>query len=101
MPWFKVQFEWLKNFFEEGETRKSSSRRAIEIAVVWVFLASYLKVSLVTETLQDIPWGWGILIAGILGLKTLDAYVKGKNGTILENGNGNGKSEPSQQPPKP
>lgn len=86
--WFKEQFTWAKSFFEE-ETGKSSSRRAIEVAVVWVFLLSYLRVSLMTETLQDIPQIWALIIAGILGLKTLDAYVKGKvstNGTETSGG---------------
>jgi hypothetical protein len=83
--WLGEQIEWLKDFFEETKGGKSSSRRIIEIAVVWVFLASYLKVSIATSTIQDVPWGWGILIAGILGLKTLDAFVKNKN---IANGNG-------------
>lgn len=85
--WTKEQVSWFKSFFQETKDGKASSRRIIEIAVVWVFLISHLRVSLATETVQDIPWAWGILIAGILGLKTLDIFVKGKtNGK--ENGDG-------------
>jgi hypothetical protein len=85
--WFKEQFGWVKSFFEEEVTKKASSRRAIEVAVVWVFLVGYLKVTLSTSTLQDIPWGWGFVIAGILGLKTWDTLVKSRNGSKTNGSN--------------
>jgi len=86
--WINSQLNWFKSFFQETNG-KASSRRIIEIAVVWVYLVTHLKVSLATDVIQDVPWGWGIIIAGILGLKTLDVFVKGKVSKETSNGQNN------------
>lgn len=77
---------WLTSFLSEPNGgleyyTKGSSRRVMELAVVWCFIASYIKTVVLTSSLPDVPWGWVFLLAGILGLKSYDAYVKKSNGS--------------------
>jgi len=69
--------EWLKSFLSDS-SGKGSSRRVIELAVCTSFIFSYIKVALATQSITDVPAGWMILIAGLLGLKTLDKAVTDK-----------------------
>lgn len=88
--WLNIQLEWAKSFVQEPAVvniqPKASSKRLISVSVVAAFLFSYVKVSLATKTIQDMPQMWFITIAGILGLNILDWYVKGKSG---DNNKGN------------
>jgi len=81
--WINIQIEWAKSFIQEPQTPlmvtpKASSKRLISISVVAAFLFSYVKVSIATKTIQDIPQMWFLTIASILGLNILDWYIKGK-----------------------
>jgi hypothetical protein len=92
MNWFERNFEWFKSFFSEeyinGVAGKASSKRVIEIAIVWVFLVAYIKVVLaitVTPGVEllppDMPWGWAAMLFGILGLKVYENVKLYSNGT--------------------
>src|SRR5574337_467427 len=87
--WLNKQIEWVKSFLQEPSTipenipTKASSKRLISISVVLAFLVSYIKVSILTQTIQDIPTMWALTIGGILGLNIMDWYVKGKSGNTI------------------
>ena len=89
MSWFTAQIEWLKSFFSEtyvnGVAGKASSRRIMELAVNWCFIFSYVKVTIATYAFVPLDWTWAVMIASILGLKSLDVYAQRYN-------NGNGKN---------
>lgn len=80
--WLNMQLEWVKSFLQEPATipenipTKGSSKRLISIFVVGAFLISYIKVSVLTQTIQDIPTMWSLTIGGILGLNIMDWYIK-------------------------
>lgn len=76
-------FEWLKSFLSEPDG-KGSSRRIIEFALSWTFIFSYVKVALSTQALPPMDMAWVFLLGSILGLKTLDTYVKLRNGNGKE-----------------
>jgi len=77
MKWISDQIEWLKSFFSEPDTSgKASMKRLISFFVVAAYLFSYMKTSIINLKLEDIPINWAFLIAGLLGLGTLDAWVK-------------------------
>lgn len=78
MSWIALQVEWLKSFLGTPSSNKASSRRLIELAVCWSFIFSYIKVSMATQQIADVPSGWMILILSILGLKTWDKLVDKK-----------------------
>lgn len=83
MNWFKEQIDWLKGIFSEPDG-KASSKRVMGTAVVAAFLISYIRISISTMELLDIPSGWVLMIGGIIGLNILGHYVvlkNGKNGT--------------------
>lgn len=77
--WLGVQLEWLKSFFSE-DNGKGSHKRFVGTAVVAAFLFSYVKTTLNTNKLEDIPVDWMFLIIGIIGLNIYDWYIKLKNG---------------------
>jgi len=85
--WLNSQIEWVKSFLQEPSTipesvpTKASSKRLISMSVVAAFLISYIKVSILTQTIQDIPTMWAVTIGGILGLNIMDWYIKGKPGS--------------------
>lgn len=78
--------QWLQSFLSD-ETGKGSSRRIIELAVTWTFIFSYVKVALYTQTLPTLDIGWVLLLAGILGIKSVSDYYQGK----IQNNNSNNK----------
>lgn len=86
MNYTQQQIEWIKSFvsetYDNGVAGKASSQRLYEIAIIGVFLAAFIKVTValvVSSTtivgtlaplnILDIPWGWAAVIMGILGLK--------------------------------
>lgn len=75
IKWIALQIEWLKSFFAEPDG-KGSMKRLISFFVVAAYLFSYMKTSIINLKLEDIPINWAFLIAGLLGLGTLDAWVK-------------------------
>ena len=67
MKWLNEQIQWLKQFFSDPDGQ-ASSKRLMSFLVILAFLQSYIRVSLVTNTLQDIPMNWAILIPMLIGL---------------------------------
>ena len=84
--WIAEQWEWLKSFVSETDG-KGSSRRLIELAIAWTFIFSYVRICLATVTFVPLDWTWAIMIAGILGLKSLDLLAKKK--AEADSGSGN------------
>jgi len=82
MNWIERQIEWGKSFLSEsykiGVAGKASSRRVIELGVVWAFIFSYVKIAIASATVIDIPTTWGMVILGILGIKVWDR-IKNKD----------------------
>ena len=65
---------WVKRFLEEP-SGKPSIKRLWGSAVITVFLINYTKVTIETNTLNDIPQMWAFLITGmILGLGALKVW---------------------------
>lgn len=75
--YIKEQIEWLKTFLSDPDG-KGSNRRAISFIVVIMFCHSYLKVSLATNTIQDIPEFWALLIATLCGFSIWEKKVQNK-----------------------
>ena len=71
MTWLNKQLDWLKSFFGEADG-KASNKRLLSTGVVTVFLIAYLKISITSATLNDIPPMWALMIATILGLNIAD-----------------------------
>lgn len=73
MNFFLEQFEWVKSFlsdsYVDGKAGKASSTRLFEFAIIWVMLVSFMKISLLTATMVEIPYGNAAIILIILGLK--------------------------------
>ena len=67
IKWINDQIQWLKQFFSDPDGQ-ASSKRLMSFLVILSFLYSYLKASFFTNTIQDIPPTWAMLIAGIIGL---------------------------------
>lgn len=67
MNWLGKQIEWLKQFLSD-EQGQASSKRLMSFLVVLAFLQSYVRVSFVTNTIQDIPMNWAFVIPAILGI---------------------------------
>ena len=78
--WISKQIEWCKSFLSEPIERggKASIKRLISFIVVMSFLQAYIKTTLDTKVITDIPSNWMFLIAGIIGLHILDKYVESK-----------------------
>jgi hypothetical protein len=85
MNWFAAQWEWFKSFFsdtyESGIAGKASSKRVIELVVIWAFIVGFMKVVVymtfspvagAVMMVPDIPQIWAIVILGILGFKTYE-----------------------------
>ena len=75
MSWIIKQIEWLKSIFSE-DNGKGSMKRIIMAFVTTSFVLSYMKVSISTQTVLDIPMNWAMIIAGMIGLGIVDWYVK-------------------------
>lgn len=65
--WIGKQIDWLKDFLSDSNGN-ASSKRLMSFLVILAFLQSYMRVSFVTNTLQDIPMNWAILIPMLIGL---------------------------------
>lgn len=76
LAWINIQIEWLKSFWNEPDG-KASNKRLLSTAVVTAFVIPYLKVSIYSKDLKDIPMGWAIMISSIIGLNIADYFVKG------------------------
>lgn len=90
--WLNKQIEWVKSFLQEPNG-KASSKRLFSAGVVTVFLVAYLKISILTSSLEDIPPMWAVMIAAILGLNIIDKMMQ------MRYGNGNSKRPPDPPPP--
>lgn len=77
VKWIERQIEWAKSFLSEP-SGKGSSKRAMSVGVVVVFLIAYLRISLETQRMEDMPINWSLMIAGIIGLGILDKLVDNK-----------------------
>jgi len=80
MKWLDKQVEWFKSFFSEPDG-KASNKRLIGFSVVGAFLFSWVKTSLSTMVIQDIPINWAFLITAILGLSVWGNIQKDKVAT--------------------
>ncbi len=65
--WIGEQITWLKMFLSDKDGF-ASSKRLMSFLVILAFLQSYIRVSFVTNTLQDIPTNWALLIPMLIGL---------------------------------
>lgn len=79
IQWIKLQVEWVKGFLQESDG-KPSSTRMLKTAVIGSFLYPYIKNSIATQKMIDIPemWFWVILIT--IGYKTVDNLIALKTG---------------------
>lgn len=69
--------EWLKSFLSDTDGR-GSDHRIISLAVTWTFMFTYIRVALMTQTMPPLDIGWAVMIGGILGIKSIDTYIKEK-----------------------
>lgn len=67
LKWINDQIQWVKQFLSDPDGQ-ASSKRLMSFLVILAFLQSYIRVSLVTNTLQDIPMNWAFVIPAILGI---------------------------------
>lgn len=65
--WINEQIQWLKMFLSDKDGL-ASSKRLMSFLVILAFLQSYIRVSFTTNTLQDIPTNWALLIPMLIGL---------------------------------
>lgn len=71
--WLSTQYEWLKSALNEKGEDKASFKRIASTAIIILFIVSYSKIAIPSETLMDIPDTWALLIGGIiLGLGAID-----------------------------
>jgi hypothetical protein len=78
--WIALQIEWVKGFLKEEGSDKASNNRLLKTAVVSAFLFPYIKNSIATQKMIDIPEMWMITILLILGIKTVDNIIAMKTG---------------------
>ena len=67
MNWINEQIQWFKQFFSDPDGQ-ASSKRLMSFITVLAVLFPYLKVSINTQVIQDIPPTSAMLITAILGL---------------------------------
>jgi hypothetical protein len=67
IKWINEQIQWFKEFLSDGDGH-ASSKRLMSFLVVLAFLQSYVRVSFVTNTIQDIPMNWAFVLPAILGI---------------------------------
>jgi len=77
MDWIAKQIEWLKSFLSE-DNGTASSKRLMGFLVVLAFLFSYIKTTLISHQLEDIPINWSFMIAAIIGLGVWSNIVEKK-----------------------
>jgi hypothetical protein len=80
--WTALQIEWVKGFLKEDGSDKASNTRLLKTSVVSAFLFPYIKNSIATKTMIDIPEMWMITILLILGIKTVDNLILMKSNKI-------------------
>mgnify|MGYP006921376676 CR=1 FL=1 len=78
MKWIAQQIEWFKSFLSE-ENGAGSSKRLMGFLVVLAFLFSYIKTTLISQKLEDIPLNWAFMVAAIIGLGVWSNIIE-KNG---------------------
>jgi len=105
MNYFKENVEWVKSFFSEtyeagGLSGKASSRRIMELAVNWTFIFSYVKVTVAHQEFVPLDINWAIMLAAILGLKSLDIYAQKYISKNVPNGSNDSTESDNQQKPK-
>ena len=90
--YIKTQIEWVKSFLSEPDG-KGSNKRLISFAVVGSYLFAYIKTTLFTNKIEDIPPVWALTIGSILGLGIIDVvaknYIKKTVDPPTNNGNTN------------
>lgn len=67
LKWINEQIQWFKEFLSD-EQGHASSKRLMGFLVVLAFLFSYIKTTLISQKLEDIPINWSFMIAAIIGL---------------------------------
>jgi len=67
LAWIDKQIQWIKGFLSDADGT-ASSKRLMSFLVILAFLQSYIRISFVTNTLQDIPTNWAVLIPLLIGL---------------------------------
>lgn len=77
MKWIAQQIEWFKSFLSE-ENGTGSSKRLMGFLVVLAFLFSYIKTTLISHKLEDIPLNWAFMVAAIIGLGVWSNIVEKK-----------------------
>lgn len=77
MKWIAQQIEWFKSFLSE-ENGAGSSKRLMGFLVVLAFLFSYIKTTLISQKLEDIPLNWAFMVAAIIGLGVWSNIIEKK-----------------------
>lgn len=77
MKWIAQQIEWFKGFLSE-DNGTGSSKRLMGFLVVLAFLFSYIKTTLLSQKLEDIPLNWAFMVAAIIGLGVWSNIVEKK-----------------------
>lgn len=77
MKWIAQQIEWFKSFLSE-ENGAGSSKRLMGFLVVLAFLFSYIKTTLISQKLEDIPLNWAFMVAAIIGLGVWSNLIEKK-----------------------
>jgi len=80
-------FNWLTSFFNEPDG-KGSMKRLIMFFVTIAYLYSFIKVSIDSQAITDIPLNWAFLLSGFIGLGIVDKFVTLKNGPSVTDTNG-------------
>lgn len=83
LVWLDEQWIWIKSFISETKANgtiqfKGSSKRIASLMVVFVFAYTYIKTSLMTAALPDIPEGWRWMLFIVLGVNGLADVIKTK-----------------------
>ena len=75
LEWINNQIEWLKNFFNDvnGKPRLSAFLR---LAVVLVWLNSYIRATYLTQQLPAISWEHIVLLLLCVGITTVEGITK-------------------------
>ena len=75
LAWIDKQIQWVKGFLSDADGT-ASSKRLMSFLVILAFLQSYIRISFVTNTLQDIPMNWAFVIPAILGIGVIANKVE-------------------------
>jgi len=78
MDFIKNTLTWFGTFLCEEKNGKGSMKRLIMFLTTCAFLFAYVKKSLMTQTIEDIPVTWAMLLAGFVGLNIYSNAVNKK-----------------------